>query len=114
MPGTANSADMYPIIVLFFSPGLICTHVLFHTYAAGGEGGGAASGGAVEGRGGGGGGGNDYFRKAHSKSEAVRQPSTLKGGTLKEYQLRGLQWMVSDRNRVKSTDACSFNLAPWV
>ncbi|CAM9437664.1 unnamed protein product, partial [Scytosiphon promiscuus] len=38
---------------------------------------------------------NDYFRKAHSKSEAVRQPSSLKGGTLKEYQLEGLQWMVS-------------------
>ena len=35
-----------------------------------------------------------YFRKAHSKSEAVRQPTSLKGGTLKEYQLQGLQWMV--------------------
>ncbi len=37
---------------------------------------------------------NEYFNKAHSKSEAVRQPSSLKGGTLKEYQLQGLQWMV--------------------
>ena len=58
-----------------------------------GEGKGASSGGAAERKAGGG--GSDYFRKAHSKSEAVRQPSSLKGGTLKEYQLQGLQWMVS-------------------
>lgn len=43
---------------------------------------------------GGGGGASLYFRKAHSKSEVVRQPSSLKGGVLKEYQLQGLQWMV--------------------
>lgn len=69
---------------------------LFAVPRAAGKGEGASSGGAVaaEGGGGGGGGGNDYFRKAHSKSEAVRQPSSLKGGTLKNYQLQGLQWMV--------------------
>ncbi|CAN0090902.1 unnamed protein product, partial [Laminaria digitata] len=63
----------------------------------GGEGGrGEGVGGGEEG--GGQGGANKaslYFRKAHSKSESVRQPTSLKGGTLKEYQLQGLQWMVS-------------------
>lgn len=43
---------------------------------------------------GGGSGASLYFRKAHSKSEVVRQPLSLKGGVLKEYQLQGLQWMV--------------------
>ncbi|CBN76950.1 conserved unknown protein [Ectocarpus siliculosus] len=60
-----------------------------------GKGDGDASAAAGANAAGGGSGGNDYFRKAHSKSEAVRQPSSLKGGTLKEYQLQGLQWMVS-------------------
>ncbi|TFK38607.1 SNF2-family ATP dependent chromatin remodeling factor snf21 [Crucibulum laeve] len=38
----------------------------------------------------------DYYAVAHRISEKVtRQPTLLIGGTLKEYQLKGLQWMVS-------------------
>jgi ATP-dependent helicase STH1/SNF2 len=38
----------------------------------------------------------DYYAVAHKISEKVsRQPTILTGGTLKEYQLKGLQWMVS-------------------
>ncbi|KAJ7356438.1 P-loop containing nucleoside triphosphate hydrolase protein [Mycena albidolilacea] len=38
----------------------------------------------------------DYYAVAHCISEKItRQPSLLVGGTLKEYQLKGLQWMVS-------------------
>ncbi|KAJ7037457.1 SNF2-family ATP dependent chromatin remodeling factor snf21 [Mycena alexandri] len=38
----------------------------------------------------------DYYAVAHRISEKVtRQPSLLIGGTLKEYQIKGLQWMVS-------------------
>ncbi|KAI0233838.1 ATP-dependent DNA helicase Snf21 [Massospora cicadina] len=38
----------------------------------------------------------DYYSIAHRiKEEITRQPSLLVGGTLKDYQLRGLQWMVS-------------------
>ncbi|KAJ4485467.1 SNF2-family ATP dependent chromatin remodeling factor snf21 [Lentinula aciculospora] len=38
----------------------------------------------------------DYYAVAHRISERInRQPSILVGGTLKEYQLKGLQWMVS-------------------
>ena len=38
----------------------------------------------------------DYYEVAHRIKEDVRvQPSILVGGTLKEYQLKGLQWMVS-------------------
>jgi ATP-dependent helicase STH1/SNF2 len=38
----------------------------------------------------------DYYAVAHKISERVtRQPILLVGGTLKEYQLKGLQWMVS-------------------
>ncbi|KAG6895585.1 hypothetical protein C0992_000500 [Termitomyces sp. T32_za158] len=38
----------------------------------------------------------DYYAIAHRISERVtKQPSLLVGGTLKEYQLKGLQWMVS-------------------
>lgn len=36
-----------------------------------------------------------YYATAHYKTEEVRQPSILVGGDLKEYQLAGLQWMVS-------------------
>lgn len=36
-----------------------------------------------------------YYASAHKHSEEVRQPSMLVGGDLKEYQLAGLQWMVS-------------------
>ena len=37
-----------------------------------------------------------YYETAHQiKSEQVRQPSILTGGDLKEYQLSGLQWLVS-------------------
>ncbi|KAJ7171766.1 SNF2-family ATP dependent chromatin remodeling factor snf21 [Mycena crocata] len=38
----------------------------------------------------------DYYAVAHRISEKVsRQPTLLVGGTLKEYQIKGLQWMVS-------------------
>lgn len=38
----------------------------------------------------------DYYAIAHRISEKiVKQPSILVGGTLKEYQMKGLQWMVS-------------------
>ncbi|KAM3163815.1 Transcriptional regulator [Lachancea thermotolerans] len=38
----------------------------------------------------------DYYNVAHRiKEEIKQQPSILVGGTLKEYQLKGLQWMVS-------------------
>ncbi|CDR39266.1 CYFA0S03e01530g1_1 [Cyberlindnera fabianii] len=38
----------------------------------------------------------DYFEVAHRVKEEIKeQPSILVGGTLKEYQLKGLQWMVS-------------------
>ncbi|KAI0271595.1 SNF2 family N-terminal domain-containing protein [Gloeopeniophorella convolvens] len=38
----------------------------------------------------------DYYAVAHRVKEKVtKQPSLLIGGTLKEYQLKGLQWMVS-------------------
>jgi len=36
-----------------------------------------------------------YYASAHSKKEEVRQPSILVGGDLKEYQMGGLQWLVS-------------------
>ena len=36
-----------------------------------------------------------YFLSAHVKKEQVRQPSILVGGDLKEYQISGLQWLVS-------------------
>lgn len=37
----------------------------------------------------------NYMSSTHRVSEAVSQPSLLKGGDLKEYQLSGLQWLVS-------------------
>ncbi|KAF8575918.1 hypothetical protein K439DRAFT_1640966 [Ramaria rubella] len=38
----------------------------------------------------------DYYAVAHKISEKVTtQPSILVGGTLKDYQIKGLQWMVS-------------------
>ncbi|RUS34814.1 hypothetical protein BC938DRAFT_478366 [Jimgerdemannia flammicorona] len=37
----------------------------------------------------------DYFQIAHRVKESVEQPNMLLGGTLKEYQIKGLQWMVS-------------------
>lgn len=38
----------------------------------------------------------DYYAVAHRiKEKVTQQPSILVGGTLKEYQLKGLQWMVS-------------------
>ena len=36
-----------------------------------------------------------YFESTHRLNEKVMQPSLLKGGHLKEYQLEGLRWMVS-------------------
>lgn len=38
----------------------------------------------------------DYYAVAHKITEKItQQPRILVGGTLKEYQLKGLQWMVS-------------------
>lgn len=38
----------------------------------------------------------DYYAVAHRiKEEITKQPSILVGGTLKEYQIKGLQWMIS-------------------
>ncbi|KAI4131613.1 MAG: hypothetical protein LQ338_001127 [Usnochroma carphineum] len=38
----------------------------------------------------------DYYEVAHRVKEEIKvQPSLLIGGTLKEYQIKGLQWMVS-------------------
>ncbi len=42
-----------------------------------------------------GGGTASYYASAHLKTEEVRQPSILVGGDLKEYQISGLQWMIS-------------------
>lgn len=42
-----------------------------------------------------GGGASSYYTTAHMITEEVRQPTLLVGGDLKEYQLTGLQWMVS-------------------
>jgi len=36
-----------------------------------------------------------YYLNTHRRTEEVVQPQMLKGGELKEYQLAGLQWMVS-------------------
>ncbi|CAI7731207.1 unnamed protein product, partial [Closterium sp. NIES-54] len=37
-----------------------------------------------------------YYKLAHSVSETItHQPSMLRMGTLREYQMVGLQWMVS-------------------
>ena len=36
-----------------------------------------------------------YYASTHRRTEEVSQPALLKGGALKEYQLAGLQWMVS-------------------
>jgi ATP-dependent helicase STH1/SNF2 len=38
---------------------------------------------------------SDYFQVTHRIKEQVSQPSILIGGHLKDYQLKGLQWMVS-------------------
>ncbi|KAI9805124.1 MAG: hypothetical protein M1825_000958 [Sarcosagium campestre] len=38
----------------------------------------------------------DYYQVAHRiKEEVKEQPNLLVGGTLKEYQIKGLQWMIS-------------------
>ena len=38
----------------------------------------------------------DYYQVAHRvKEEISKQPDLLVGGTLKEYQIKGLQWMIS-------------------
>lgn len=38
---------------------------------------------------------NDYYTISHTISEKVRQPTCLLGGKLKQYQLEGLEWLVS-------------------
>ena len=37
----------------------------------------------------------NYYETAHVRQEDVKQPSILVGGSLKEYQVSGLQWLVS-------------------
>lgn len=37
----------------------------------------------------------DYFKVAHRIHEEVEQPKIFVGGTLKDYQLKGLEWMLS-------------------
>ncbi|KAL9127870.1 MAG: hypothetical protein Q9217_003335 [Psora testacea] len=38
----------------------------------------------------------DYYQVAHRiKEDITKQPNLLVGGTLKEYQIKGLQWMIS-------------------
>ncbi|KAI8978578.1 SNF2 family N-terminal domain-containing protein [Pilobolus umbonatus] len=37
----------------------------------------------------------DYYRMAHRIQESVCQPNIMVGGQLKDYQIKGLQWMVS-------------------
>jgi ATP-dependent helicase STH1/SNF2 len=37
----------------------------------------------------------NYMTSTHRVSETISQPAMLKGGDLKEYQLSGVQWMVS-------------------
>jgi ATP-dependent helicase STH1/SNF2 len=36
-----------------------------------------------------------YYHDTHRHSEIVSQPRMLQGGDLKEYQLAGLEWLVS-------------------
>jgi hypothetical protein len=38
---------------------------------------------------------SNYYDTAHIRQETVKQPSNLLGGNLKEYQVSGLQWLVS-------------------
>jgi len=38
---------------------------------------------------------SSYYASAHVRSEEVKQPSILEFGSLKEYQVGGLKWMVS-------------------
>jgi SWI/SNF-related matrix-associated actin-dependent regulator of chromatin subfamily A protein 2/4 len=41
-------------------------------------------------------GGEDYYSIAHTITESIAsQPGLLVGGTLKEYQVKGLEWLVS-------------------
>lgn len=37
----------------------------------------------------------DYYKMAHRVQEKVMQPDIMVGGKLKDYQIKGLQWMVS-------------------
>ena len=39
--------------------------------------------------------GSSYYTSAHVRNEEVLQPSILSGGKLKDYQIGGLQWLVS-------------------
>ena len=42
---------------------------------------------------------SQYYKLAHAVAEQiVTQPSMLKGGQLKEYQMSGLRWLVSLHN----------------
>lgn len=38
---------------------------------------------------------SSYYETAHVRQEQVAQPSNLRGGNLKDYQVSGLQWLVS-------------------
>eukprot|EP00181_Compsopogon_caeruleus_P000451 CAMPEP_0184679328 /NCGR_PEP_ID=MMETSP0312-20130426/2163_1 /TAXON_ID=31354 /ORGANISM="Compsopogon coeruleus, Strain SAG 36.94" /LENGTH=961 /DNA_ID=CAMNT_0027128705 /DNA_START=228 /DNA_END=3113 /DNA_ORIENTATION=+ len=38
---------------------------------------------------------NEYYKLSHTIEEEVHQPEMLVGGTLKAYQMEGLQWLIS-------------------
>ena len=60
----------------------------------------------------------DYYAVAHRiKEKVTKQPSLLVGGTLKDYQLKGLQWMVSlYNNRLNGilADEMVTSTVPWL
>ena len=60
----------------------------------------------------------DYYAVAHRISEKVtRQPNILVGGKLKDYQVKGLQWMVSLYNNrlngILADEMVSCKISPW-
>ena len=58
----------------------------------------------------------DYYAVAHKLREKVtKQPAMLIGGTLKDYQLKGLQWMVSlYNNKLNGILADEMVFTPWI
>ena len=61
---------------------------------------------------------SSYYESAHFKAEEVRQPSILVGGDLKEYQMGGLQWLVSlynnKLNGILADEMGTFRPSRWV
>ena len=56
---------------------------------------------------------SSYYAAAHLREEEVRQPNILAGGELKEYQLAGLQWMVSLYNN-KLNGILADEMGTWI